>query len=383
MVVAFLSGAAGAQSASPLPEAPQPAPDAPTIRNLPRNFVRDQAGIWTFPVRMTDSDAVWAVVFVAAAAGLGSEDRSIMQNHFLDKSTNDHANTASTGLTGLFLAAPVAFYGMGRAYAKIGQSDRAEDAFKKSVELEPVPLRWNNVAYQMALGSLDLPTARRYAESGIAALAFKMRDTSLEHVGPEDARMTTLMSNLWDTLGWILFEQGHTAEAEKYIKSTWLLHSHGEVGYHLGRVSEAQGRKGDAIQLYEFSLGAIEPSPEARQHLGQLLGSEKDIDQLVEQKRTQLTAMRTISIPNMPNADGVAEFWILLSPGPTVRGVKFISGDEVLRPFDKELETAKYPDTFPEATEIRLLRRGRLVCTGDQKSCRFVFASAETVRTDD
>ena len=162
-----------------------------------------------------------------------------------------------------------------------------------------------------------------------------------------------------------------------------MLHSHGEVGYHLGRVYEAQGRKDDAIQLYELSLGAIEPTPEARQHLAQLLGSEKDIDQLVEQKRPLLAGMRTISIPNTPNADGVAEFWILLSPGPTVRGVKFISGDEVLRPFEKELQTAKYPDTFPEATEIRLLRPGRLVCTGDQKPCRFVFASAETVRTDD
>jgi hypothetical protein len=113
MVVASLTGAARAQSTSQLPEAPQPAPDAPTLRNLPRNFVHDQAQIWTFPVRMSSGDAVTAVLLVAGAAALGSEDRHIMQNHFLDKNTNDHANTASTGLTGLFVAAPVAFYGIG------------------------------------------------------------------------------------------------------------------------------------------------------------------------------------------------------------------------------------------------------------------------------
>ena len=113
LVSASLCAASRGQSSSPLPDAPQPAPDAPTLRNLPRNFVRDQAAIWISPFRMSEGEAVGAVLFVAAAGAVGSEDRHIMQKHFLDKSTNDHANTASTGLTGLFIAAPVAFYGIG------------------------------------------------------------------------------------------------------------------------------------------------------------------------------------------------------------------------------------------------------------------------------
>jgi PAP2 superfamily len=112
-LAACLPAAVRAQSPISLPQAPQPAPDAPSIRNFPRNFLYDQARIWTSPVRMNDSQAVATVLFVAGAAALGAEDRHIMQNHFLDPSTNNHANTASTGLTGLFIAAPVAFYGMG------------------------------------------------------------------------------------------------------------------------------------------------------------------------------------------------------------------------------------------------------------------------------
>ena len=53
------------------------------------------------------------VIFVFAAAGVGAEDRHIMQDHFHDQNTIDHANTASEGLTGLFAVAPVAFYGIG------------------------------------------------------------------------------------------------------------------------------------------------------------------------------------------------------------------------------------------------------------------------------
>jgi hypothetical protein len=65
-------------------------------------------------------------------------------------------------------------------------------------------MRWNNVA----LIPLDLPTAQHYAESGIAALALKMRDTSLDQVGTPEVQMSAWIGMLWDTLGWILFEEG-------------------------------------------------------------------------------------------------------------------------------------------------------------------------------
>jgi tetratricopeptide (TPR) repeat protein len=279
---------------------------------------------------------------------------------------------------------PGVFYGLGRAYAKANQLDKAKEAFKKSVDLDPVPMRLNNVAYSMAIANLGLPTAQRYAEQGLAALMSKMRDTSLEHVGTDDARMSTWISYLWGTLGWILFEEGKITDAEKYIRSAWLLRSQGEIGYNLGRVYEAEGRKDDAVRLYEMSLGVAQPFEDARPHLSGLLGSDSEIDQRVARRRAQLTDLRTITIPNAHDADGVAEFWILLSPGPQVLGAKFVSGDEVLRPSTKELESASFPDTFPEATNIRLLRRGRLACVrGTGLPCRLLLASAETVRTDE
>ena len=119
-----VTAGANAQSFLPLPDAPAPQDtadpasatpaEAATLRNTPRNFMRDQAAIWTSPLRLTEGQAVGAVFFVAAAAGLGAEDRHIMQTHFLNPGS--HINTASTGLTGLFIAAPVAFYSMGRLH---------------------------------------------------------------------------------------------------------------------------------------------------------------------------------------------------------------------------------------------------------------------------
>ena len=108
LLAAVLTPVVRAQSDS-LPDAPEPA----TVRNLPRNFLHDQKAIWTSPLHLTEGSAIATLLFVAAAGGVGSEDRHFMQTHFLDKKTNDRANTVSTGLTGLFMVAPVAFYGMG------------------------------------------------------------------------------------------------------------------------------------------------------------------------------------------------------------------------------------------------------------------------------
>ena len=158
---------------------------------------------------------------------------------------------------------PTVFYNLGRAYAKNNQMDDAKEAFKKSVDLEPMPMRFNNVAYQMAVLNVDLHAAQHYAETGLGALATKMRNVSLEQIGGDDSRMTTQISYLWGTLGWTLFEEGRVPEGEKYIKSAWLLRSNGEIGYNLGRVYEAQGRRDDAIRTY-MSCHSVPLSPTQR-----------------------------------------------------------------------------------------------------------------------
>ena len=122
LAAALACATAHSQTSSTLPDAPAPAPDAPTLRNVPRNLFHDQAGIWTFPMHTGSEGAFEGIVLVVAAAGVGAEDRHIMQNHFHTQSTIDQANTASQGLTGLLAAAPIAFYGIGHLH----HDDQAE-----------------------------------------------------------------------------------------------------------------------------------------------------------------------------------------------------------------------------------------------------------------
>lgn len=101
---------------SGLPNAPQPqggAREAATIRNSPRNFLRDQEAIWTSPAHLNSSNALVPVAVALATTVLITTDHQVMSSHLTDKNLNDHASTASTGLTGLMIAAPVAFFATG------------------------------------------------------------------------------------------------------------------------------------------------------------------------------------------------------------------------------------------------------------------------------
>jgi len=276
---------------------------------------------------------------------------------------------------------PAVQFNLGRAYAKTGQPDKAAEALSRSVELEPTPARWNGVAYEMALDKIELSQAQKYAESAISLTVEHLKELSLENLSNEDAQLPATLAAYWDTLGWIHFRQEQTADAEKYVNSAWQLRSIGEIGDHLAQIYEKENRKQDAIQLYAMALASPGPMPETKPRLVNLLGSESSLPRVTEGALEKLTQSHTTKLNNSHEADGIAEFWILLTPGPKVADVKFISGDESLRPFASDLQAAPFTNSFPDATEVKLPRRGKLTCSRSTAQCSFLLMSAETVRS--
>jgi hypothetical protein len=106
-----------------LPDAPQPqaqnpapagVPDSITLRATPVRILKDQAAIWTSPARVRDQDLPILVPLVLASTLAVTTDHQVMSSSKLvDPSLNSHALTASNGLLGGFVVAPVAIYGIG------------------------------------------------------------------------------------------------------------------------------------------------------------------------------------------------------------------------------------------------------------------------------
>jgi membrane-associated phospholipid phosphatase len=115
------AGTAGVQQkvnsgASSLPDAPQPNDDkeAVSLRGTPVRILKDQAAIWTSPVRIRKGDLVWLMPLAAATGVSIATDHHTMASVVShDTGFNQTSVNASNVLFGGFIAAPVALYGVG------------------------------------------------------------------------------------------------------------------------------------------------------------------------------------------------------------------------------------------------------------------------------
>jgi hypothetical protein len=132
-----LCSVAGAQSPSgpppavdsgSLPETPQPQAANPglanpdgqetvTLRGTPKDILKEQEAIWTSPARIRDRDLAYMVPLGLATTVVITTDHQVMSSARLnDPSLNSHAATASNGLLGGFVVAPVIIYGLGHIH---------------------------------------------------------------------------------------------------------------------------------------------------------------------------------------------------------------------------------------------------------------------------
>jgi len=123
-----LGAEAKAAPATPLPDAPQPhlqTKKPVTVRETPRNILRDQAAIWTSPARLRPRDLEWlGPLTLATGAAIATDHRAMSQVVSHDRSFNNANINASNAMIGGFIAAPVALFGVGH----FGQNAHARAA---------------------------------------------------------------------------------------------------------------------------------------------------------------------------------------------------------------------------------------------------------------
>jgi len=273
---------------------------------------------------------------------------------------------------------------LGRAYLNLGQDDKALAAFDKALSIAATPPTWNSVAYQLALKKTHLDRARSYAESAVSATAARLRNISLDQVQRRDLNETSSLSAYWDTLGWVAFAEGKIDLSESYVRAAWQLGGHSDGADHLGQIYEARGKKEEAAHFYALALNARRPEPEIRDHLAAVIGNDK-VDSLVDKCRNEQQLSRTMQLSNPAALAGKADFFILLGPtatGPAVEGVSFAAGEEKLKPLAETIRAAKFSQTFPDETPLKLIRRGTATCTSGG-GCVLVLALPEDVRSVD
>jgi Flp pilus assembly protein TadD len=274
--------------------------------------------------------------------------------------------------------------GLGQAYLNTSEKDKALAAFEKAAEISPTPEVWNNVAFNLAEHSLELDKAQQYAESAISATAANLRNIGLANLSLDNLNAVASIGAYWDTLGWVYFQKGDDAKAFEFIQAAWLLNEHGEVADHLAQIYERRHEKDRAIHMYALAMAAPHSVPETRARLLILLGGNAGIDDLVKNARPELASIRKLPAGKLIQEDVQAEFYVLLSPGgknTKVDDVRFLTGSEKLRPFAAKLRSIDYGAMFPDASPIKLVRRGTLSCSASTGDCVFTLIRPEDVRS--
>jgi tetratricopeptide (TPR) repeat protein len=112
-----------------------------------------------------------------------------------------------------------------------GQVAAALHELKAVAALRPTdPAALNAYGYTLADTRRQLPVARRLIERAHAA-------------APKNA-------SILDSLGWVLFRQGHSEEALPYLNAAYADDHDGDVAAHLGEVLWQLGRRSDAERIW-------------------------------------------------------------------------------------------------------------------------------------
>lgn len=272
---------------------------------------------------------------------------------------------------------------LGRAYLNSGYQPKAIAAFEKAAALSPTAPVWNDIAFDLADSKFDLDKAQQYAESAVRATAAAFGKIDLQHVTPGQLQEVTSLAACWDTLGWVHFQKGDLEIAERYIRAAWLLDQNGEMGDHFAQIYEKRGEKDRAIQAYALALAAPHFNPETRARLTLLLGGNSQIDDLVTKATPHLAALRTVPAGKLLSENAKADFFIALSPGEKaarVDEVRFISGNDNMRPLAESLRALDYGPMFPDSSHVTLIRRGTLACSAKDGDCVLILSRAEDAR---
>jgi TonB family protein len=266
---------------------------------------------------------------------------------------------------------------LGHAYAKANQPEKAVKALERAVELSPVPSMQNDVAYELAEMNVHLDRAETLVESAIATLSAQSNTTDLSALSNADTSRMCSLAAYWDTLGWIKFQAGDMPQAEKFISAAWGLCEFAAIGDHLGQIYEKEGRKTDAIVQYEITLGKPYAMPEARARLAALLPSGADLDVKITDAKMKRAAAEGIKFNNSRKIDDNGELWLLLKPGPAVTALQFIRASDALKGADTDIRALHFPDTFPDSTQVTLLRQASLTCSDNTHECKIGLIPAD------
>ncbi|HTS06878.1 MAG TPA: DUF3857 domain-containing protein [Candidatus Eisenbacteria bacterium] len=275
---------------------------------------------------------------------------------------------------------------LGDAYIKAGQKQKGIAQLHQAADSNSTnAMMLNNIAYTLAQAKIDLAAAQKYGEASLARLDEEARASESSNAAA--MQVTYEYGLVWDSLGWVYFQQGDNARAEQYVRAAWQLQEEELVGEHLGEIYEKEGKTQQAARAYEAALAVSSvstvPSPfgpnttrnqevEIQNRYKKLTGKDPSLTETHRLPNGEWTLTpaeklrrsREIKLSNDGKINGKGEFIVSIN-SHEVESADFEGEDEELRSLESKLEKAHYPYEFPPGSDAILVVRIMLRCHED------------------
>jgi tetratricopeptide (TPR) repeat protein len=235
----------------------------------------------------------------------------------------------------------------------------------------------NDSAYELANLGLDLAADEKASRHSLDLLDAA---SSRGETDPSALVRIRLLVAAWDTLGWILYQEGKTTDAEPWILAGWRNGFGREPAYHLASIYKKQNRKNEALSMLELAQAAS-------------AGSDADeVEKLILAITADLRAAGAKADNNDPHMHlqnlRTYEFpvdrpfskeggWATIELAVTTKGtgeITFVDGDKTLMSLTDSLKALNLDLKMPPDSHATLLRRGVLSCH-KKGTCQLVLLS--------
>ena len=270
---------------------------------------------------------------------------------------------------------------LGTALLREGKKDDARAVLKSIAEKADDPIQLNNASYALADENLDLSLAETAARRALTLIEEQGANAQSDEPEQKTLLRSEMILNIWDTLGWTLFREGKTAEAEPLINAAWTNGLAAEPGYHLGMIYEKEGQPVKAMAVYQVALfgdkgdtsDVVANNNLARQDALRKAGTAKQ----VSDGKKALQAQRTfkLSAPNDDTGYVTIDIDLTAKGASDARVVKDEKNVATLPAAVMALNHIDFKSNIPADSHAKLVRRGILSCHSGSP-CELVLLSS-------
>ena len=256
---------------------------------------------------------------------------------------------------------------LAQVYVRLGDTAKSQELMKNLIG--SVSGDSGTDIFAAALKSdTDPAQTERDAQKVLYDIGGQFDSGEFDRLGPSAFSAMKLVALAWARTGWAKYLRGENLAAMQFLNSAWLLSGSGAVANRLGQVYEKQGQADKARHMYALAVAAGGGNAaDSRERLTKLVADAAATQEEISEATKDIVQARTVKLGQLKvgaitTKQASAKFNLVFDGSPQPDRAEFVEGDDTLRAAGEQMRDKDFPVRFPDASSIKIVRRGELTC---------------------